>query len=263
MIPLGVAAGWVKLPADVSPLMALDPSVLSSVTLGSYTVEQRDGNAGERFAPPLNALGLPNPGINAACAFLTEVCREIAERGMQARVSIAGFCVEDFERMIQMLAGIKNLQAIELNLGCPNVREHGVRKPIIAFQPNMVRDIIGRLFQVSTRHELPLIDAKLSPYSDPYLLTAIAEAIATSRSEGFGIRNVVVANTFPDAYGFREDGSPLLSANGGYGGLSGEAMRHIALGNAKRFRELLPSDVGVVVARQRDRAAPPAAPEEK
>lgn len=246
MIPLSVAAGWVKRPHDINRLITLDPSILGSVTLGSYTLEPRDGNAGTTFSSPLNALGLPNPGIKVACDFLPGIGKRLVDCGMRMRVSIAGFSPKEYADMVERLSTIRWIDTIELNFGCPNVRVDSKQKPIMAFDPSSIAATLELIYEATKRLEVPALDAKLSPYSDPMQLTRVAEAVSRMRGSYFAIRNVVVCNTFPNAYGFNEDGDPLLTANDGYGGLSGQAMRLIALGNARQFRVQLPKTIGVI-----------------
>ncbi len=249
MLKLGNAAGVVKYPQDLNPLLKIPSDILSAITLGSYTPEERQGNSGNTYwdndfnAPTsLNSLGLPNPGIKKAVEFLHKSCEEISKSNKSPRVSIAGFTVTDYRDMVKKLLG-HGLSEIELNLGCPNIRDHGEQKPIFAFQPKLIAEILETVYKVSDHLGAPSIALKLSPYSDPYLLREVAKVIAERRNM---VQTVVTSNTYPNGYGFKRDGLPLIDANDGYAGIGGEALKHIALGQVRQFRQLLPREIAII-----------------
>lgn len=244
MIPIGIAAGHVKRPADIDELVKLPSDILSSVTLGSYTLEPRNGNEGTTYVrqasgTSLNALGLPNPGIEEACRFLPSMIRRLHESGKQARVSIAGFSTEDYVQMAKTLLGM-GMDELELNLGCPNIRDGGEQKPIFAFEPKLVGDIIGAVYYAfGTR-----LAVKLSPYSDPRLVGIIAEELDVQARNAKV--TIVTSNTFPNATAYDGSGKPLISANNGYAGAAGTALHEIAVGQVKQFREALDNSWNII-----------------
>ena len=81
----------------------------------------REGNAPPRIAETahgmLNAIGLANPGRER---FLAENLPRLRELGVPVWVSVGGFCAADYAETCARLTGI---EAIELNLSCPNVDE--------------------------------------------------------------------------------------------------------------------------------------------
>ena len=81
----------------------------------------REGNAPPRIAETahgmLNAIGLANPGRKR---FLAEHLPRLRELGVPLWVSVGGFCAGDYAETCAALEGI---EAIELNLSCPNVDE--------------------------------------------------------------------------------------------------------------------------------------------
>lgn len=249
MIPLSNAAGWLKKPADVTPLYHIPNDILSAVTLGSYTRDSRGGNTGNNFwddgdgrPTSMNALGLPNPGY-ANAAFLDTLIPAIKKSGKKARVSIAGFSTEDY-RQLAINASHLGADEIEINLGCPNVRSSGAQKPIFAFDPQAVHDIINAIYNADVMTiDGPTWAVKLSPYSDPHLLAKIAVTLGLFKSV---LRAVVVSNTFPNALGFDARGKTVIDANGGQAGLAGHAMKHIALGQVRQFRERLPEEMTII-----------------
>jgi dihydroorotate dehydrogenase (fumarate) len=243
MIPMGNAAGWLKRPHDITDIIRIpDGDIVSSVTLGSYTVNEREGNPGNNFAGFINALGLPNPGIKNAAAFLPDMIKRIRDSGKKSRVSIAGFDPKEYAILAGELSAL-GPDEIEINLGCPNVWSDGKQKPIASFVPEIVGTIIDEVIRVIDSHTSPELSVKLSPYSDPMLLAQVAEVISRN---SFWINSVVTMNTFPNALAFNEDtGHPAIDQK--YGGLSGKAVKHIALGQVSQLRALLPPEISIVL----------------
>ncbi len=253
MIPLGIAAGHFKRPDQMEPLLRVPHDILETVTFGSFTPAPRVGNTGgtnfwedQETGTTLNSLGLPNPGIYAACEFLPEVGKKLADNGQYLRVSIAGFRPEDYVSMAKMLQDldIENLE-LELNLGCPNVRDGHAAHPIIAFDPDLVREIVNAVYEAG----VPNIGVKLSPYSDPMLLRRVATELRLTKRGALG--NVVDCNTFPNGSAF--DGAKLaLDVADGYGGIAGMALHEIMLGQVRQLSHALGSVPIIAVGGIRD-----------
>jgi dihydroorotate dehydrogenase (fumarate) len=249
MITLGVAAGHVKLPGHVEPLLRVPSDILRSITLGSYTLEPRPGNPGNAFwtsgqyrPASINALGLPNPGIGVARSHLHTMADRIRESGKRMRISIAGFSPKEYRLLAQESMGLGPCE-LELNLGCPNVWEGATQKRITSFVPELVRETLERVYEVTDQAGAPLIAVKLSVYSDPYLLEEVAGVLSDM---SYAVQSVVACNTFPNATGYNPDGTTVIGAADGYGGLAGNPLKHIALGQVRAFRRLLPHTIDIV-----------------
>ena len=95
---------------------ALDGFVTKTVT-----PLPREGNAPPRIAETahgmLNAIGLANPGRER---FLAENLPRLRELGVPIWVSVGGFCADDYA---ETCAQLTDIEAIEINLSCPNVDE--------------------------------------------------------------------------------------------------------------------------------------------
>lgn len=250
MIPLGNAAGWLKRPEDVKPLLRVPTEYLHAITLGSYTLKQRDSNPGTVFwddkesAPTsLNALGLPNPGLDEAVTFLYPLTRDIQNAGKLVRVSAAGFSPEEYEELVAQLLGIRPIRAFELNLGCPNVRVGGVQERIMSFDPDAIEKTLELVDKRTDHLGAPDIDLKLSPYSDPHLRKEVGRVLKSNTRK---FQRVVTCNTFGNASGLGVDGKPLIDANSGYAGLAGKPLKHIAIGEVRQFVEMLEGEHDVI-----------------
>jgi dihydroorotate dehydrogenase (fumarate) len=221
---------------------------LDAVTLGSILHQNRPGNEGETFwlcdepkaegSWALNSRGLPCPGkfYYDGERKLGAMWNALNDTGKQFRISIAGFSPEDYEKTAAMAAGLAD--ELEINLGCPNVWGEGGQKPIASFDLDLTKEIVNRVHRL--RPLLPLA-VKLSPYSDPLMLARMAELIKT-----LPVQAVVTCNTFPNALAFRKNGKQAISVGAGLAGLSGPALKPIALGQVRQFRDLLPSEIKVV-----------------
>lgn len=220
------------------------------VLVGSITPQKRDPNEGtcENFDIPLyslNAWGMPNPGWENLPRY-THMNEEVAKRFAAVRdkviVSLAAFSPLEYSAIFYRLRHWSG--QVELNFGCPNVRDDGTQHKIVSFDPATMSTILY-LIEAAKREEGPnhATGVKLSPYSDPGLLKEIAAVIAESGTVDY----VAVTNTFPNGLGFIEGKPAIMTRQAGYyGGIGGEAMKPISLSNAAQFREALPPDIDVI-----------------
>jgi len=247
MIPIGIAAGMLRTREQVEPTLRLDPSVCAFRTLGSFTPLPREGNKGyrlfaEEFADValLNAYGMPNRGYECLGEFLYDLAEQERDREAEIRLNIAGFSVEDYVLGAQECCRYRFVEELELNLGCPNVRTDGVQEEIVSFDLGKLAEIIDAVYSIVSDTG-PRIAVKLSPYSNPRELARVAGVIADREEK---VARVVTSNTFPNASGYYND-KPLIDTNDGNGGMSGPAMKLIAIGQVRQFRKLLPDSVEI------------------
>ena len=161
----------------------------------------------------LNAIGLANPGIDA---FLEQHLPRLAELGVPLWVSVGGFSLEDYVQVAGRLATRDEVEALELNLSCPNVDE----------VPENVGEVVAAVRAVTDK---PLY-AKLS--------AAVADLGATARAaEAAGADGLSLVNTVK---GFALDErtlQPVLARGGGRALRSGAAA-----GRARGRAHVLPRD---------------------
>ena len=103
-----------------------DVSLLGGISSKGLTPARREGNPSPRIAETpagmLNAVGLQNPGIDE---FLAEILPEMKKFGTVIIVNVAGSSVDDYALMTEKLKGTQ-VDMVELNISCPNVKEGGV-----------------------------------------------------------------------------------------------------------------------------------------
>ena len=164
----------------------------------------------------VNAAGLPNPGAER----FSEELGTLGGKKLPIFVSIFGGSEKEFAQVVKTLDG-NEFMGYELNLSCPHVAGVGTE---VGHDPELVSQIVSA---VKSRTEKPVF-AKLSPNTDK--LIEIAQAAVDSGADGLTAINTVKAMPIDI-----ESGKPILSNV--YGGLSGGAIRPIALRCVYELRE--------------------------
>jgi dihydroorotate dehydrogenase (NAD+) catalytic subunit len=183
----------------------------------TITPEPRVGNRPQRIwetpAGMINSIGLPNKGPER---FIEEDLPQLAQLPVPLIVSVMARSHEEFGRIVSMVAGRDEVAAIELNVSCPNV-ESGL---IVGEQPAETAAMVEAVRPETTK---PLI-VKLTPnVPDP------AE-VAVAAEEG-GADSVSLINTLKASAIDPLSGQPGVAA--GHGGLSGPAVRPVALAQVR------------------------------
>ena len=180
---------------------------LDAFVTKTVTPLPRGGNAPVRIAETdvgmLNSIGLANPGRDR---FLAETLPRLRELGLPLWVSVGGFSVEDYVHVAERLGDRDEIEALELNLSCPNVDE----------VPENVSEVVAAVQEVTPK---PLY-AKLS--------AAVADLGATARAaEAAGADGLSLVNTVRGLALDERTLRPVLAR--ATGGLSGPALRPVAL----------------------------------
>jgi dihydroorotate dehydrogenase (NAD+) catalytic subunit len=198
----------------------LDDFPFSAFVSKTITPEPRAGNAPQRIwetpAGMINSIGLPNRGLEG---FLAEDLPELARLPVPLIVSVMATNREEFSRLVQEVADRDEVAAIELNVSCPNVHS-GL---IVGENPDETEALLETLRSLT---EKPLI-VKLTPN------VANPEAVAVAAEEG-GADAVSLINTLKASAIDPLTKEPALAA--GHGGLSGPAVRPIALQQLRAVR---------------------------
>lgn len=167
----------------------------------------RGGNPPTRIAETpvgmLNSIGLANPGIDE---FLRVNLPELAALGLRLWVSVGGFSAEEYAASCALLDAWPEVEALELNLSCPNVEEAA----------ESAAAIVAACRAATTK---PLW-AKLSPAN--WDIAGSARAVEAAGADGLSLINTIRGLAI-DARTNR----PVLSL--ATGGLSGPALKPIAL----------------------------------
>lgn len=237
-VDLTTRLAWVGLPSPVLTASGcsaagkeldqfLDVARLGAVVTKSVMLEPQAGRATPRMSETpsgmLNSIGLQGPGVDA---FLDHDLPWLVERGARAVVSIAGCSVGEYAELARRLRDAAGVTALEVNISCPNVAERG---QVFACDPDSAGSVVAAV-RKATAPEVPVF-AKLSP--DVTDIVSIARACVEAEADGLSMINTLLGMAI-DTGTMR----PVLA--GGTGGLSGSAIRPIAVRCIWQVHETLP-----------------------
>jgi dihydroorotate dehydrogenase (NAD+) catalytic subunit len=188
----------------------------------TVTLAPRQGNPPPRLwelpGGMINSIGLPNKGLEG---YLREDLPQLAELPVPLIVNVMGSTREDVARLVAAFAERDEVSAIELNVSCPNVKT-GL---IMGADP---RELAALLDRVRPHTDKPLI-VKLTP-------NCASPADVATAAEQHGADAVSLINTLRGmAMDPHQPGEPWLG--GGTGGVSGPAVRAIALSQVRDVRD--------------------------
>lgn len=191
-----------------------DLNLLGGIFVKGITLKNREGNDYPRMAETasgmLNAVGLQNKGIDY---FINSIYPEIKHYDTEIIPNVNGSTVEEYIEVTEKLNEIKGINAIELNISCPNVKEGGMAFGVSCPSAIAVTEAIRERFDKT-------LIVKLSPNVTD--ITEIAKGV-----EGAGADAVSLVNTFLGMAIDANTRKPILSTI--TGGLSGPAIKPIAL----------------------------------
>ncbi len=197
----------------------VDLSRLGAFVTKSITAEPRKGNPSQRIvetrAGLLNAIGLANVGVDAFMRQKLPLLRRMrADDGPRIIVNVAGHSIDDYVSTCQRVSADTAVDAIELNVSCPNVRD-GLT---FGTNPLLLKQLVNQV-RAAMRPQCTLI-VKLSPNVGD--ITATAAAAVEGGAQILSMINTYTAMAI-DIYKRR----PRLA--NGTGGLSGPAIRPLAI----------------------------------
>jgi len=157
----------------------------------------------------INAMGLPNPGIDE---FVKEIREAKTVLNVPLIVSVYGFSAEEYATVAKKAVDA-GAHAIELNVSCPHVRETGSE---IGQNPRILAEVVEKVKAVVDKP----VFVKLSPN-----VTSIAE-IAEAATKA-GADAITAINTIKAMAIDTETAIPILGNR--TGGLSGSAIKPTAI----------------------------------
>lgn len=192
-----------------------DVASLGAFVTKSITVLPRKGNDPPRVAETragmLNSIGLANIGLDQ---FVAEKCPILQQLGMPVIVNVAGKTLEEYLTCTEKLSAVEVIDAFELNISCPNVKEGGME---FGCDPAQVRTVTEAVRKVCG-------DKKLIVKLTPNVTDVVA--IATAAVDG-GAHALSMINTLKGMAIDINARRPVLST--GAGGLSGPAVKPVAV----------------------------------
>ncbi|MBI5194583.1 MAG: dihydroorotate dehydrogenase [Nitrospirae bacterium] len=210
--PVMLASGTAGYGEDISE--HCDLNKVGAIIVKGIALKPTYGNPPVRICETpsgmLNAIGLPNIGVDAFIRDKVPFLRKFATRVI---VNIFGSTIEEYAEVAARFNGVEGVDALEVNISCPNIKEGG-----IAFGTDLdSTKLVVRAVRSATT--LPVI-IKLSPN-----VTDIASFAKVCEEEGADALSVI--NTLIGMSIDTETWRPRLGNI--TGGLSGPAIRPVAV----------------------------------
>jgi dihydroorotate dehydrogenase (NAD+) catalytic subunit len=224
--PLFTASGCASSGKELAQF--IDLREIGAVVTKSVMSKARHGRPTPRMAETpsgmINSIGLQGPGIDE---FLAHDLPWLVSQKARVIVSIAGETVEEYATLARKVRSAPGISALEVNISCPNVENRGL---VFACDPDASRRVIDGV-RKTLGGELPII-AKLSP--DVTDLVSIAKGVVDAGADGLALINTVLSMVIN-----LDTMRPHLG--GKTGGLSGPAIRPIAVRAIYQVHEALPA----------------------
>jgi dihydroorotate dehydrogenase (NAD+) catalytic subunit len=211
--PIVLLSGCVGFGEEYTRVAGFSNRDVGAICLKGTTGKARLGNKPHRvYETPmgmLNAIGLQNPGVEVVVRDILPTL-DFSETRFIANAS--GSTVEEY---IEVTARFDDspIDAIEINISCPNVKEGGVQ---FGNSPEMSARVVAACRKVTKK---PLI-TKLSPNQTDIQLNA--RMCIEAGTDGFAVINTVTGMAIDTV-----TGKPVIGNR--QGGLSGPAIKPIAL----------------------------------
>lgn len=190
-----------------------DVGMLGGISSKGLTIKKKDGNDGirvyETASGMMNSVGLQNPGIDY---FIEHELKDMKKLNTNVIANVGGRCIEDYEEAVSKLNNTE-VDMIELNISCPNVKSGGMA---FGIKSEVAYDVVSKIKKVTNK---PLM-VKLSPNAENIVEMAV-------KCEKAGADSLSLINTVK---GFAVDinkRKPVF--DNVYAGLSGPCIKPIAL----------------------------------
>ena len=211
--PLVLLSGCVGFGEEYTRVAGFSNRDAGAVCLKGTTLEPRLGNKPHRVAETpagmLNAIGLQNPGTDYV---ITEILPSLDFTETRFIANVSGSTIEEYEAVTRRFDN-SPIDAIEINISCPNVKEGGVT---FGNDPDMSARVVAACRGVTSK---PLI-TKLSPNQTD--IADNARRCIDAGTDGFAVINTLMGMVIDI-----EKRMPVIGNN--QGGLSGPAIKPVAL----------------------------------
>lgn len=191
----------------------IDLNKIGGISTKGLTIYPKPGNMGRRIHETpsgiMNSIGLQNPSVQA---YIDNEHQHLKQFDTKIIANIGGATIEDYEEAVKLISTV-DVDMIELNISCPNVKHGGMA---LGIKCNVAKEAVSHIRKCT---KLPLM-VKLSPNAEN-----IQEMAYVCREAGADALSLV--NTFNalaiDIYRRK----PIF--NNVTAGLSGPAIKPIAL----------------------------------
>lgn len=192
----------------------IDLNRLGGFIVKGTTLEPRQGNDYPRMVETpsgmLNAVGLQNKGVDY---FIENIYPTLLQYDTEIIVNVSGAKVEDYAAVAEKLNSLERINAIEVNISCPNVKSGGMAFGTTCEGAEAVTAAVRKKFDKT-------LIVKLSP--NVTSVTDIAKAAESAGADAVSLINTLMGMAIDV-----ERRRPYLSTV--TGGLSGPAVRPVAV----------------------------------
>ncbi|MCH3918109.1 MAG: dihydroorotate dehydrogenase [Spirochaetia bacterium] len=209
--PLLLASGTCGFGKELSGFFDIEK--LGGMCFKGLTLQPQCGNEGIRIwetpSGLMNSIGLENPGVDA---FIDTIYPKLTTFDFTRIVNLGGHSEEEYEEALEKLNDL-DIDFIELNISCPNVKNGGMN---FGIQTEFAKQFVARMRKICRKKMI----VKLSPNAEN--IVDLAKAC-----EEVGADALSLVNTFQAMAIDIKKKKPVF--NNVYAGLSGPAIRPIAL----------------------------------
>ncbi|MFC2075987.1 dihydroorotate dehydrogenase [candidate division KSB1 bacterium] len=210
--PVMVASGTFGYGEEFADVCDIDR--IGAIVTKAITLKPKSGNPGPRVwetpSGMLNSIGLENVGLER---FLSDKLPFLQEHESRVIVNIAAVRIDDYARLAERLSEAEGVDALEVNISCPNVKAGGLS---FGTDPDQARAVT---LAVRAATNLPLL-IKLTPNVTD--IGVVAEAVVDGGADSISLINTLVGMAID-----LEREKPALGNI--FGGLSGPAIKPVAL----------------------------------
>jgi dihydroorotate dehydrogenase (NAD+) catalytic subunit len=220
--PIVLLSGCVGFGEEYTRVEGYSNADVGAVVLKGTTGEPRLGNPPHRvYESPggmLNAIGLQNPGVDKV---VDEILPGLDFSETRFFANVSGSTIEEYERVTKRFDD-SDIDAIEINISCPNVKEGGVQ---FGNDPEMSAKVVAACRAQTSK---PII-TKLSPNQTD--IQENARLCIEAGTDGFAVINTMMGLAIDS-----ETRKPIIGNV--RGGLSGPAIKPIALLKVQQVYEV-------------------------
>ena len=210
--PVIAASGTFGYGLEYSSLV--DLNALGGFSIKGLSLKPKAGNPVPRVIETssgmLNAIGLENIGLEA---FLSEKLPQLKNFNTRIIINFFGDTTQEYVAMARALSDVERLDALEINVSCPNVEKGGLQ---FSSDPEVLTEVVSSVRKATGK----FLIVKLSPNVTD--ITLLAKA-----AENAGADALSVCNTFVGMSIDLKTRKPHLANR--TGGLSGPAIKPLAL----------------------------------
>ncbi len=211
--PIALLSGSVGFGEEYTRVKGFSNHDVGAICLKGTTLEARMGNPPHRvYETPmgmLNAIGLQNPGVEYV---VNNILPQLDFEETHFIANLAGSTIDDYVAVTRIFND-SPVDALEINISCPNVKEGGVA---FGNDPDMSARVVAACRAVTNK---PII-TKLSPNQTD--IAENARRCIEAGTDGFAVINTLMGMAIDI-----EDRAPIIGNN--QGGLSGPAIKPVAL----------------------------------